>query len=143
MEGLREASLFHLKHVKCEDTRIMSRHPIHHDHTDQCNNGTNEEIQSQLHRGIFARLYPAPNCNEQVHREHRDLIEEKQHEQIQRNEDAEHATGEDKQERKEFAWAILNARHYTFIAPGDEYAGEHNHARQENKRRADAIHAKL
>ena len=58
---------------------------------------------------VLARLDPAPNDDQQVHGEYGDLIEEEQHEQVERGEDPENAARQNEQEGKELARPVLDA----------------------------------
>ena len=82
----------------------------------------------------YSRVFTQPQIDDQqVHREDGDFVEEEQHEQVQRDENAEHAGRQDEQEGKELARAVIDA-------PGDQHPGEHDDAGQQDQRRAHPVH---
>jgi len=83
LEGSRESRAFHLDHVKGKDASVLVLCPVHDEGADEGNHGTDEQVQGQLHGCVFTSLDPAPNGDQQVHREHSDFIEEEQHEQVE------------------------------------------------------------
>ena len=126
-------------HIEGVETRFV----VHRQRADESHHRTDEQVQGQFHGGVLARLDPAPNGDQQVHREDGDLVEEEQHEQVERGEDAEHARSQDEQEGKELARTVLNTGRGMLVvnAPRDADAREHDDARQQDERRADAVHA--
>jgi hypothetical protein len=78
----------------------------------------------------------APDPDEQIHREHRKLIEEEQHEQIERHEHSVHTGHERQQQRVE----LLAARGH---GPRREHARKDDDGRQKDHQQADPIDAEL
>src|SRR5436309_875817 len=78
----------------------------------------------------------APDADEQVHRQHRQLVEQEEHEEVERDEDTVHAGDEGEQQRVEL---LAPHRH----RPRREDAGEDDDRGQQHQQQADAVHAEL
>src|SRR5207247_6984278 len=90
---------------------------VEREQSDENERRSEQEIEGQLHRGVFFRsdarlaIRPredaagahfarrAPDADEQVHRQDRELVEEKEDEEIERAEDAVDAGDEGEEER--------------------------------------------
>jgi len=71
---------------------------------------TDKQVQSQFHGRIFTCLDPAPDGDQEEHREDGNFIKEEQLEQIQGDEHAEHAAARNEQEGKELARAVVDTQ---------------------------------
>ena len=121
---------------------------------DQDERRPEEEVQGQLHRGVLLRPDPglserpgentagahlarrAPDADQQVHREHGQLVEEKQYEEVERHEHAVNASDERQQQRVEL---LAPDRH----GPRREHARHDDDGRQQHHQEADPVGAKL
>ena len=128
-------------HVQREDAHEDERRP-------------QEQVQGQLHRGVLlgadagsahgpaedalrAHLAArAPDADQEVHRQHGDLVEEEEHEEVERHEDAVDAGDEEEEERVELLAPLLHR-------PRREGPGEDDDRRQEHHQEAHAVDGEL
>jgi hypothetical protein len=78
----------------------------------------------------------APDADEEVHRQHRDLVEEEEHEEVERHEDAEDSGHQRQEERVELLVADPHR-------PRREHAGEDDDRRQEDHEHRHPVDAEL
>ncbi len=135
-----------------ERERVGSARDIQRENADEDERRPEEQVQRQLHRGVFLRAdagpphRPAedplrldvprrsPDADEQVHRQHGDLVEEEEDEQIQRDEHAVDARDQQEEQRVELLPALLHR-------PRREHAREDDDRREQRKQRAHPVDA--
>ena len=99
------------------------------------------QVENQLHRAVFfgaeerAEVGAAPpNTDEQVHRQHRQLVEEKQEEQVPDHEHPVDPGRQRQQQREELPVPVADAL-------GDEHAAEEDDAIQDDQRGRNPVEA--
>ncbi len=141
---------FHLE----EGEGGRARGDVQREDADENEGRPEEEIQGQLHRRVFLRADTrspegpaedalradlargAPDADQEVHRQHGDLVEEKEDEEVERDEDAVDTGDEEQQEGVELLPALLDR-------PRGEDAREDDDAGQEHQEQAHAVHPQL
>ena len=140
-------------HLEERERRRVVRH-VEGEDADQDEGGPEEQVEGQLHRGVFlgadagaaegpaedalrAHLAArAPDADEQVHRQHRDLVEQEEHEQVERDEDAVDPGHQNQQQGVELLAAHLHG-------PGGPGPREDDDRGEQQHEQAHAVDAKL
>ena len=90
--------------------------------------------QDELHRRVDAPA-PAPDADEEIHRDEHGLPEDIEQEEVQGDEDADHAGLEQQHEHGEFLDPVVDR------APGGEEGQRRQESGQEDEEQADAVDA--
>ena len=137
-----------------ERERAGSGVDVESEDADQDERRPEQEVQRQLHRGVFFRPDPglpvrprenpagshlprgAPDADQQVHRQHGQLVEEEQDEEIEGHE---HAVDTGHQRQQERVELLAADRH----GPRREDAGHDDDRRQQHHQEADPVDTEL
>ncbi len=106
------------------------------DDADEHQDGAGHGVKHEFHGGIDAALV-SPNADEEIHGDEHDFPEEKKEEEIEREEDTDHADFEHQQHDEEFLDAMLDA------IPGREYGNSGQERSQDDEEQADAVQTEM
>ena len=109
---------------------------VQEEHAQQHEHGAQQGVEEELD-GRVKPARAAPDSDQQIHRHQHGFPEDKEQEEVQRHEDAEHAGLQDQEPGIVFLDAILDPRPGREDRDGSEKRGQHD------KQERDAINAKV
>ena len=107
---------------------------VQRDERDQHQQGADDGVDEELHRRVDATL-PAPNADEEVHRDEHELPEHVEQEGVQRDEGADHRPFEGQHQREVAPMALFDAREACEDDDRRERGG------QQHQQQADAVNS--
>jgi hypothetical protein len=137
-----------------ERERSRAAGDVERENADEDERRPEQQVQRELHRRVFlgadagAAERPAedalrpdvarrpPDADQQIHRQHRDFVEQEEDEEVERDEDAVDAGDQQQQQRVELLAALLHR-------PRRERAGEDDDRSEQHHQRAHPVEPEL